>query len=149
MSIVVARTFTVAASAPAVREYLTDLGHSAEWDPATRHITRDDAGPVAAGSSWHSVAKVLALTTELRYTLAEAGADRLVFHGRGEGATATVAFTVRPAGPGTEVAYHVDLEMHGVAKLATPVMKVEFEKLATAAAGRLTEVLNRLAAQAL
>jgi len=148
MSIVVARRFTVAASAPAVREYLLDLGHAAEWDPATQHVVRDDAGPVAVGSSWHSVAKVLGLSTELRYTLAEAEPDRVTFHGRGEGATATVGFTVRPAGPGTEVGYHVDLEMHGVAKLATPVMKVEFEKLATEATGRLAEVLNRLAAQA-
>jgi carbon monoxide dehydrogenase subunit G len=148
MSIVVARAFAVAAPAPAVREYLLDLGHAGEWDPATRHVTRDDAGPVAVGSSWHSVAKVLALTTELRYTLAEAGPDRLAFHGRGEGATATVTFTVRPATPGTEVGYHVDLEMHGVAKLATPVMKIEFEKLATEATGRLAGILNRLAAQA-
>src|SRR4051812_14705094 len=136
MSIVVARTFAVAASAPAVREYLLDLGHAAEWDPAIQHVIRDDAGPVAVGSSWHSVAKVLALTTELRYTLAEAGPDRLAFHGRGEGVTATVTFTVRPAAPGAEVGYHVDLELHGVAKLATPVVKVEFEKLATEATAR-------------
>ena len=41
------------------------------------------------------------------------------------------------------------LEMHGLAKLATPVMKIEFEKLGNETAARITEVLGKLGAQAL
>jgi carbon monoxide dehydrogenase subunit G len=149
VSIVVARTFTVAAAAPAVLEYLIDFGHTAEWDPATRRATRDDTGPIVVGSRWHAETRVLGVSAVLAYTLCEDRPDRLVFIGRGEAATSTATLTVRPVDGGTEVSYHVDLEMHGVAKLATPVMKIEFEKLATETAGRLTGILNRLAAQAL
>jgi hypothetical protein len=42
----------------------------------------------------------------------------------------------------------VDLEVHGLAKLATPVLRAEAEKLATETALRLTGVLNRLTSPA-
>ena len=44
--------------------------------------------------------------------------------------------------------YRADLEMHGLAKLATPVMRSEFEKLADETAARLTAALNDLASAA-
>lgn len=149
MPIVVARTFTVSAPAPAVLDYFADFGHTEEWDPATRRITRNDAGPIVVGSSWHSESKVLGVSTSLTYTLCAAESDRLVFIGRNEGATSTDTITVRPVEVGAEVTYHVDLEMHGVAKLATPLVKIELEKLGSETVARLTEVLNRLASQAL
>jgi len=148
MSIVVARTFVVSAPAPVVLDYLADFGNTGEWDPATRRTTRNDSGPIVVGSSWHHESKVLGVSTALTYTLCEAEPDKLVFIGRNEGATSTDTITVRPVEDGAEVTYHVDLEMHGVAKLATPVMKVELEKLGSETAIRLTEVLNRLASQA-
>ncbi|HET6531206.1 MAG TPA: SRPBCC family protein [Actinoplanes sp.] len=144
MSIVVARTFTVAAAAPAVIGYLIDFGHTPNWDPAMRRAIRHDTGPVVVGSRWHTETKVLGVSADLAYTLADAGPDRLVFVGHGEAATSATTLTARPVDGGTEVTYHVDLEMHGVAKLATPVMRIEFEKLGTEAAARLTAVLNRL-----
>lgn len=142
--ITISRTFTVAAPVDAVLAYLKDFGNTNEWDPATRRTTRTDTGPLAPGAHWHNVSKVLGVQTELTYTLQAVEADRLVFVGRNEGATSTDTITVRPAGGGSEVTYHLELEMHGLAKLATPVMKLEFEKLGTETAARLTEVLNRL-----
>jgi hypothetical protein len=149
MPIVVARTFTVSAPAPAVLDYLADFGHTGEWDPVTRRTTRNDAGPIVVGSSWHNESRVLGVSTALTYTLCEAASDKLVFIGRNEGATSTDTITVRPVEEGAELTYHVDLEMHGVAKLATPFMKIELEKLGSETVARLTEVLNRLASQAL
>jgi hypothetical protein len=46
------------------------------------------------------------------------------------------------------VTYRVELEMHGLAKLATPVLKIEFEKLGTESAAGLRQALNRLSAPA-
>jgi len=45
--------------------------------------------------------------------------------------------------------YHLNLEMHGLAKLATPVMKIEFAKLGDETASRLARLLGNLGAQAL
>lgn len=40
--------------------------------------------------------------------------------------------------------YHVDLDLHGLAPLAAPVMKLEFEKLAHDTEKRMIEVLDAL-----
>jgi carbon monoxide dehydrogenase subunit G len=142
---IVVRTFTVTASPEDVLGFLTDFGNTRRWDPATRSTTRHGSGPVVVGTSWHNVSKVLGVTTELTYTLTVRDRDKIVFIGRNEGATSIDTITVRPVAGGSEVTYHVDLEMHGLAKLATPVMRIEFEKLGTATASRLTALLNRLA----
>jgi carbon monoxide dehydrogenase subunit G len=148
MPILVARTVVVTAPVDVVLEYLRDFGNAERWDPSARRTTRTDAGPIGVGSTWCHEARVLGVRTELTYTLAAADAARLVFVGRNESATSTGTVTARPADGGTEVTYHVELEMHGLAKLATPVLRAEAEKLGDATAGRLTEVLNRLASAA-
>jgi len=142
--ITINRTFKVTAPTGAVLEYLRDFGHTEQWDPGTQQTTRNDTGPIAVGSSWHNVSKVMGITTELTYTLEGEDAEKLVFVGRNEGATSTDTITVRPDRGGSEVTYHLVLEMHGVAKLATPVMKFEFERLGTETAARLTELLGNL-----
>ena len=146
MMIVVERTFTVAATPAAALSYLTDFANTQEWDRAAQRTVRNDAGPLVPGATWRQVCRIFGITAELTYTLVEAAAGRLVFHGRNEGATCTDTVTVRPAAGGAEVTYRVELEMHGLAKLATPVMKIEFEKLGTESAARLSQALSRLSA---
>jgi carbon monoxide dehydrogenase subunit G len=149
MAIVVVREFRVTASAQAVLDYLKDFGNTEQWDPGGRRTTRIDDGPIVIGSTWQYEAKILGLSTALTYTLCELTGDRLVFIGRNEGATSTDTITVRPIEEGSDVTYHLNLEMHGLAKLATPVMKIEFAKLGDATASRLARVLDNLGAQAL
>ena len=148
MTIVVERHFTVAADPDVVLEYLSDLAHTEQWEPATRRTIRTGAGPIGVGATWHHVSKVLGVTTELTYTLTVREPGRVVFAGRNEGATSTATLTVRPVDGGAEVTWHLDLEMHGVAKLATPVVKIELERLGDEAATRLTGILNRLVSPA-
>ncbi|MFF5082444.1 SRPBCC family protein [Actinoplanes sp. NPDC000266] len=143
--IVVERTLAVTAAAGPVLGYLTDFGNTAAWDPAVQRTARQDAGPIRPGASWLQVCRILGLTTEMVYTLVATEPGRLLFHGRNEGATCTDAVTVRPLAAGAEVTYRVELEMHGLAKLATPLMRVEFEKFGTASAVALTGALNALA----
>ncbi|MEU7908120.1 SRPBCC family protein [Actinoplanes sp. NPDC049118] len=146
--ITISRTFTVAAPVEAVLAYLKDFGNTNAWDAATRQTTRTDDGPLAVGASWHNTSRILGVTSELTYTLQAVESDRLVFVGRNDGATSTDTITVRPVAGGSEVTYHVELEMHGVAKLATPVMRIEFERLGDQTAARLTDALNRLTSAA-
>jgi hypothetical protein len=139
--IVVERTFAVIAAPGAVLAYLADFANAQEWDPSAERTSRVDAGPVGPGAQWRHVRKVLGVTAELTYTLLEAGPGRLVFHGRSEGATCTDTVAVRILPGGSEVWYRVDLEMHGLAKLATPLLRAEFEKLATGSVAAVTAAL--------
>jgi carbon monoxide dehydrogenase subunit G len=146
--IVVERTFSVETTPAAALAYLTDFGNTQEWDRAAQRTIRDGSGPLTPGATWRQACRIFGITAELTWTLIEATGDRLVFHGRNEGATCTDTVLVRPAPDGTEVTYRVELEMHGLAKLAAPVMKIEFEKLGTESAAGLRLALNRLAAPA-
>ena len=143
--IVVERTLATSVAPGVALDYLSDFGNTAVWDPAVRQATRNDAGPIAPGASWHQTCRLLGITTEMMYTLVEFAPGRLVFHGRNEGATCVDTVAVRPAGTGSEVTYRIELEMHGLAKLAGPVIKMEFEKLGTAGAGALAAALDQLA----
>jgi carbon monoxide dehydrogenase subunit G len=142
----VSRTFTVTPEPSTVLDYLTDFAHAEQWDPGTETCTRNDAGPVEVGSNWHNVSKIAGATTELTYTLEKRTADALVFVGRNDTATSTDTISVSADGAGSRITYEADLEMHGVAKLATPAMKLLFEKLGNDTEKQMTEVLNRLSA---
>ena len=142
--ITVERTFTVTVPPSAVIEYLKDFGHAEQWDPGTQSCVRNGDGPVIVGTSWHNLSKIIGVTTELTYTLEALENDRIVLVGRNDKATSTDTITVRAAGEGSSVTYRAELHMHGLAKLATPVMKLVFEKLGNDTQKQMTRVLNRL-----
>ncbi|MTD14624.1 polyketide cyclase [Nakamurella sp. YIM 132087] len=138
------RTFTVTPPPATVLSYLEDFGHAEEWDPGTETCTREDAGPVGVGSQWHNVSKIAGREVELTYTLKERSASRLVFVGENDSATSTDTIDVVPAGTGSEITYTADVEMHGAAKLATPIIKLIFEKLGNETEDQMSDTLNRL-----
>ncbi|WP_375501764.1 SRPBCC family protein [uncultured Jatrophihabitans sp.] len=138
------RTFTVTTAPTVVLNYLKDFSHAEEWDPGTETCTQNGAGPVQVGTSWHNTSKLAGRTTELTYTLTELTNDKLVFVGENDSAKTIDTITVRPAGAGSEVTYHANLELRGAAKLATPLAKLGFEKLGNDTEKQLTEVLNGL-----
>ena len=140
--IVVERTFAVAAGPGSVLAYLRDFANAQEWDPSAERTSRLGAGPVGPGAHWKHVRKLFGVTAELTYTLVSAEPGRLVFHGRSEGATCTDTALVRAVPGGTEVTYRVELEMHGLAKLATPVLKAELEKMADESVTAVTAALT-------
>ncbi len=140
----VTRTFTVDKPVATVIEYLKDFGNAVEWDPGTQSCTREDSGPIQVGTSWHNVSKVLGRETELTYRLQTLEDSHIVLVGHNDTATSTDDITVRPTAAGSEITYHADIELHGAAKLAAPVVKVEFERLGTQTVKMLTDALNRL-----
>ncbi|GAA2604268.1 SRPBCC family protein [Paractinoplanes durhamensis] len=140
----VERTFSVAAPAAAVLAYLSDFGNTEQWDPATQKTVRTDAGPIAPGATWVNTSKVFGRESEITYTLRSLDGDTIVFVGENKTLTSVDTITVRSTGPGSEITYHVDLDLHGIAVLAAPVMKLEFEKLARETVKKMTEVLARL-----
>jgi carbon monoxide dehydrogenase subunit G len=140
----VERSFTVDPAPEVILAYLEDFGHAEQWDPGTKQCVRTDSGPVGIGSTWVNTSKFAGMTTELTYTLMASQSDRLVFVGRNSTATSTDTITVTPTTSGSSITYHAALDMHGLAKLATPAIKLAFEKLGNDTARQLTEVLNSL-----
>jgi carbon monoxide dehydrogenase subunit G len=143
----VERTFSVTAEAAAVVAYLSDFGNTEQWDPATQRTTRLEAGPVGPGASWRNESKVFGQVSEITYTLRQLTGDTLVFVGENDTLTSIDTITVRPQGTGSEINYKVELTLHGLAKLAAPAMKLEFEKLAHDTEKQMTEVLNKLGSE--
>ena len=144
----VSRSFTVEAPPRRVLNYLKDFSHAEAWDPGTQRCTRIDSGPVTVGSRWHNESKIFGVSTELDYALKEATTDRVVFEGNNKSATSVDTIIVTPSGSGSRVSYRADLKMHGLGVVASPVMKVLFEKIAGETKDQMTEVLNALPADA-
>jgi carbon monoxide dehydrogenase subunit G len=140
----VSRTFAVTPSPATVIDYLKDFGNAEQWDPGTQTCTRQDTGPVQEGSTWHNVSKIVGVEAELTYTLKTLTDDTLVFVGTNDASTSTDTITVEPHEGGSVITYHADLDMHGLAKILSPAMKLVFEKLANDTEKQLTEVLNGL-----
>ena len=140
----ISRTFTVNPAPSVVLDYLKDFSHAEEWDPGTEKCERLDSGPVVVGSRWHNTSKIAGVSTELEYELTELTESTVVFAGSNDSASTTDTITVLPSGSGSEITYVADIEMSGAAKLATPVVKLVFEKIGSDTEDDMITVLNRL-----
>lgn len=140
----ISRTFSVDATPSAVLDYLKDFAHAEDWDPGTVECRRLDDGPVTVGSRWHNTSRILGVSTELEYELTELTKSKVVFAGSNDTATTSDSITVVPTGTGSEITYVADIELSGAAKLASPAMKLVFEKIGGETQDNLVEILNRL-----
>jgi carbon monoxide dehydrogenase subunit G len=144
----VSRTFTVKPTPAVVLDYLKDFTNAEEWDPGTERCTRNGAGPIEVGATFHNVSKIAGVSTELTYTLEKLTDDTIVLVGRNETATSTDTITVVPAtnaAGGSEVTYEAVIEMKGAAKLAAPVVKLVFEKIGSDTEDQMSDALDKLA----
>lgn len=141
----VSRTFTVTPPPSVVLDYLRDFSHAEEWDPGTVSCTRNDSGPVRVGSTWHNVSKIAGISTELTYELVRSTEDTVQLVGTNETARSTDTITVVPHGSGSQVTYQAVIEMSGAAKLASPLVKLVFEKVGNDTEDDMVRVLDALA----
>lgn len=141
----VSRTLTVRPALPAVVDYLTDFARAEEWDPGTVTCVRITDGPVRVGTEWRNVSVFRGKETTLVYRLEQIAADRLVFVGRNKTATSTdtVTFGALPDG-GTSITYRSEVVFHGLARLADPFLKKEFDRLGDELIGTMTAAVNKL-----
>jgi carbon monoxide dehydrogenase subunit G len=140
----VERTMAVDRPAEEVLRYLADFGNTTQWDPGTVRCVRLETGPVAEGATWRNTSRFRGRQTELVYRLERRTTDRLVFVGRNRTVTATDDITVRETDTGTVLTYHASLRFNGLARLAAPFLRGEFERLGDAVALRLPQVLSGL-----
>ncbi|MFI8423419.1 SRPBCC family protein [Streptomyces sp. NPDC085479] len=118
--------------------YLEDFERTEEWDPGTVRCARVDEGPVRPGSTWHNTSRFRGRTTELDYRLKVREPARLVFEGVNSTVVATdeMRFAARSAEV-TSLTYRASFRFKGLARLATPFLRTDFERLADGVAERL------------
>ncbi|WP_442805788.1 SRPBCC family protein [Streptomyces sp. NBC_01341] len=123
--------------------YMADFSHTEQWDPGTISCRQVDAGaPVEVGTTWLNVSSFRGRRTELRYELTRMDDDRLTFVGRNGTATSTDDLHFEPDSGGTRITYRARVEFHGLARLATPVLKREFERLGDEVSEQLPAALQ-------
>ncbi len=140
----VTRTFTVDRPLDQVREYLRDFSHATAWDPGTQECEQTSPGPVAVGTTWRNVSEFKGKDTELTYRLESEDAGALHFVGENKTATSHDDIELADKGAQTEVKYTARIEFHGLAKLASPFLQSEFERLGNETERQMTTVIAGL-----
>ncbi|MDQ2721709.1 MAG: SRPBCC family protein [Actinomycetota bacterium] len=140
----VERTFSVVPAPELVVNYLSDFARAEQWDPGTVSCTRSDDGSVRVGSTWRNVSKFRGKETELTYELTRWEQGRLTFVGKNKTATSTDDIAIAAEGSGSTITYRANIEFHGLAKLAGPFLKSEFDKLGDQTVASMTSTLNNL-----
>lgn len=137
----VQRTITVDRSLEVVVAYLKDFARAQAWDPGTKSCTRLDTGPIREGSTWHNVSVFKGRETELQYELVRLEPAHLTFRGRNKTATSIDDLAFRAEGATTVITYSADIAFHGIAKLAGPFLRREFERLGDGVAERMPQAI--------
>ncbi|MFJ5294660.1 MULTISPECIES: SRPBCC family protein [unclassified Streptomyces] len=127
----------------AVTAYLADFSRTESWDPGTVSCRRIDSGPLSVGAEWQNISEFRGRRTELRYTLTRRDAGRLVFVGRNKTATSTDDLSIEAQGEGTRLTYRAQIAFHGAARLASPFLKREFERLGDEVSEQLPAAVDR------
>ncbi|MFJ3667129.1 SRPBCC family protein [Streptomyces sp. NPDC090106] len=122
--------------------FLSDFGNTEMWDPGTVTCDRLDDGPLSVGSEWRNVSVFRGRRTELRYRLTRLDPDHLVFVGRNRTATSTDDLRFTQEGGRTRVTYKARIEFAGLARLAAPLLKREFERLGDEVSGQLPRAVD-------
>uniref|UniRef100_A0AAU1M1P1 SRPBCC family protein n=1 Tax=Streptomyces sp. NBC_00148 TaxID=2903626 RepID=A0AAU1M1P1_9ACTN len=124
--------------------YMADFSHAEHWDPGTITCEPVDAGaPPEVGAQWLNISSFRGRRTELRYELTRMSGDRLTFVGRNKTATSTDDLHFEPYSGGTRITYRAHVEFHGIARLATPLLQKEFERLGDEVSEQLPAALDK------
>lgn len=133
----VERILVVGLSLPELVTYLEDFAHTEDWDPGTVSCVRLDDGPVRTGARWRNTSVFRGRRTDLEYRLDVRESARLRFVGENKTVTAVDDLRFSVDGNGTRLTYRASLTFKGLAKLATPFLRSDFERLADGVSTRL------------
>lgn len=139
----VERVMTLDHPLPDVVGFLADFSNAELWDPGTITCERVGTGGPEVGTEWHNVSQFWGRRTELRYRLDRFDADHLTFVGRNKTATSTDDMRFEERDGRTQLTYRARVEFNGLARLATPLLKREFDRLGDEVVERLPQAVDR------
>ncbi|MFB6518878.1 SRPBCC family protein [Streptomyces sp. NPDC056401] len=141
--ITVRRSFIVGVPLEDLVAYLADFAHAQDWDPGTVRCVRIDEGAVRPGATWHNTSRFRGRATNLVYVMESRETDRLVFAGSNKTVAARDVMKFEPrSATATQLTYTASLRFKGLARLAEPFLRSEFEALADKVAERLPIVVT-------
>ncbi len=123
--------------------YMAEFGHTSEWDPNCERAERTSEGELGVGSTFHLVfSGVAGQELELDYEMREFDAPRrFVLEGGNDNVHSVDTIEVEPRDGGSTVTYTAQLELKGIAKLATPILAIGLQKAGSDARAGLEEKL--------
>jgi len=128
-------------------DYRARFSSVAEWDPNVKEASDLDGPAVQVGSRFRVVVSLAGRGKELIYEVVECERpDRLRLVAESSAFTSDDLIEVEEAATGVVVTYTADLRMNGVFKLAEPLMRLTFDRVAGKAKDGLQEQLARPAA---
>jgi len=141
----VERSVDVERPVEVVFTFLADFVHTELWDPGTVSTTRTDTGPLGLGSRFHNVSEFRGRRTELDYEVMRFDQnEHLTFTGENKTVTATDDMALRATAAGTHITYRAHFRFKRWARLAEPVLRPGFGKIADETVAQLRATLERL-----
>lgn len=122
--------------------YMADLRNFAEWDPGVRSVVQVEGEGGGPASVFDVTVKGVRDTT-LRYrTVEHTAPSNLLVVAESSTLVSTDRVTVREDGDATIVVYDADLQLKGLARIASPGLALVFRRIGDRAAAGLRRVLD-------
>ncbi|MFN2519374.1 MAG: SRPBCC family protein [Jatrophihabitantaceae bacterium] len=143
--ITVERTVEIDRPVEVVFTFLADFTHTEQWDPGTVSTTRTDSGPLRVGARFHNVSEFRGRRTELDYRVVRLDPnEHLTFTGDNRTVTASDDMAFRSTGSGTHITYRAHFRFKRWARLAEPLLRPGFGKIADRTVAQLRSALETL-----
>lgn len=137
------RTIVVPGDIEKVFEYIADFSNTAEWDPGIVSARRTSPGPVAPGSTFELVAEFMGRQLPTTYEVVSMDPPhRIVVRGGTSRFTSTDTISLTETDDGLRIDYNAEFELKGVMRLAEPLLRGTFAKLADKAVAGLEQELS-------
>lgn len=132
------------ATADAAFDLIADFSRITQWDPGVVSGKRLDIGPISVGSRFEVVSAFGPRRIPLTYEVLEwERPHRAVLQARTRDFTSYDVITVADlAGSGSEVTYEANLNLHGVRRLADPLLRAALEVIGRRAEAGIRRALK-------
>ncbi len=130
-------------------DFVADFANARLWDPGVVSSSRLDDGPLDVGARYRLEVRMGRRTAPMTYRVSVFDRpNRVVLVGSGSGVDAVDAIRFVPTDDGTRVEYTADIRLRGLLRLAQPLFRGTFARIADAAATGMRSALARRAAEA-
>jgi dehydrogenase/reductase SDR family protein 12 len=122
-------TIDLPLSCDAAFDALADFSTTERWDPSVVRARRLTRGPVAVGSRFEVVVRVLGVESALEYELLVAERPhRIVLRARQGALISLDEITLAPRGEGVRATYDARIELSGIARAFDPLLSAWFQR---------------------
>lgn len=137
------RTIVVPGDIEKVFDYIADFSNTAEWDPGIVSARRTSPGPIAPGSTFELVAEFMGRKLTTTYEVVTMDAPHgVVVRGGTARFTSTDTLNLTETEGDIRIDYRAVFELKGPLRLAEPLLRGTFAKLADKAVAGLEKELR-------